>query len=293
MLPHSSRLSLAECAELACVWEARARKAGNVNPEHRFRDLTVDEFYRSAEVAAPIIGQAAERAVGATVLQAVQATQQVVASNTNLGIVLLLAPLAAVPRPYSLRAGIEAVLDALTVEDSRQVFAAIRLARPGGLGVRSHQDVRQEPTLPLRDVMAMAADDDLIARQYVNCFHEVLNDGIAALTEGMERLQIVEQAIIFCQLSILSRHTDSLIFRKRGWHEASEASRRAGDLLKAGWPRAPGSSAAFAAFDAWLRAVRNTRNPGTTADLVTASLFAALREGIITVPSPHPWSCGS
>jgi triphosphoribosyl-dephospho-CoA synthase len=284
------QLSLAVCAELACTWEARARKAGNVTPEHAFADLCVDEFYRSAEAIAPIIKGAAERSVGATVLLAIEATREVVASNTNLGIVLLLAPLAAVPRPYPLRTGIEAVLESLTVEDSRSVFAAIRLAQPGGLGVRSDHDVRQEPTLPLREVMALAEAHDMVARQYFNGFYEVLDDGVPALQQGLERLKFVEDAIIYCQLTLLAHHRDSLIARKRGWQEATDASRRAEEVLKAGWPNSPESRAAFAALDSWMRAKRNQRNPGTTADLVTASLFAALREGIITVPSPYPWS---
>ncbi|MCI0684913.1 MAG: triphosphoribosyl-dephospho-CoA synthase [Gemmataceae bacterium] len=293
MTSRAAPLGLAECAELACVWEVRARKAGNVNPDHRFRDLGIDEFYRSATAIAPVIGAAAERSVGATVLAAIEATREVVASNTNLGIVLLLAPLAKVPRPYRLQAGIEAVLEALTVEDSRQVFAAIRLANPGGLGTRTNHDVHREPTLPLRDVMALAQDDDLIARQYVNGFHQVLDEGVAALAEGLQRTRIVEDAIIHCQLSLLARHPDSLIFRKQGYHEAKEASERAEAVLKAGWPQSPLSRRAFADLDDWLRAVRNRRNPGTTADLVTASLFAALREGIMKVPSQYPWSDGS
>jgi triphosphoribosyl-dephospho-CoA synthase len=293
MASHVKPLSLAECAELACVWEVRARKAGNVNPEHRFRDLGVDEFYRSASAIAPIIGSAEERSVGATVLKAIEATREVVASNTNLGIVLLLAPLAKASRPYRLRAGIEAVLEALTIDDARDVFAAIRLANPGGLGRKTDQDVRLEPTLPLHDIMALARDDDLIARQYVNNFQQVLDEGVSALSDGLERTQIVEDAIIHCQLSLLARHPDSLIFRKRGYHEAAEASQRAEAVLAAGWPQSPLGRRAFAELDAWLRAVRNTRNPGTTADLVTASLFAALREGIIVMPSPYPWSDGS
>src|SRR5258708_37895578 len=95
MLPCFNRPGLGDCAELACVWEARARKAGNVNPEHAFADLTVDEFYRSAVAIAPIIEAADQRPVGATVRLAIEATREVGASTTNLGIVLLLAPLAA------------------------------------------------------------------------------------------------------------------------------------------------------------------------------------------------------
>ena len=292
MQPCFSQPSLAECAELACVWEARAHKAGNVNPAHSFPDLTVDEFYRSAAAIAPILEGAAERPVGATVLQAIEATRHVVASNTNLGIVLLLAPLAAVPRRQPLRDGIEAILAGLTLDDARQVFAAIRLSNAGGLHEAPEQDVRREPTLPLRAIMALAAERDLIARQYVHGFREVLDDGVPALSLGLQRYRLLEDAIIFCQLSLLAKHFDSLILRKRGWHEAQDASLRARRVLDAGWPDSAKGRDALVAFDRWLRALRNLRNPGTTADLVTASLFAALREGIIPVPSPYPWSHG-
>ena len=57
------RTNLAVCTELACTWEARARKAGNVSPEHSFPDLTVQEFYRSAAAIAPIIDGAMQRSV--------------------------------------------------------------------------------------------------------------------------------------------------------------------------------------------------------------------------------------
>ncbi len=275
---------------MACVWEARAHKVGNVNPRHSFPGLTVDEFYRSATAIAPVLEGAAGRPVGETVLEAIQATRQVVATNTNLGAVLLLAPLAAVPRAYPLKSGIEGVLNRLTINDSRNVFAAIRLAQPAGLGVRKQEDVHGEPTLPLREVMYLAMNDDLIALQYIDSFAEVLDEGVPALLEGLELCRCLENAIIYCHLKLLAAHPDSLIARKRGLPEAQEASRLAKEVLAAGWPTSGRGQAAIAAFDAWLRAIRNQRNPGTTADLVAASLFAALREGIIKLPCPYPWS---
>ena len=103
-------------------------------------------------------------------LGAIEATRRVVSTNTNLGIVLLLAPLAAVADCVDLAEGVEAVLAATTVDDARHVYHAIRLAQPGGLGEVSDQDIAREPTISLRDVMGLAADRDLIARQYANGF---------------------------------------------------------------------------------------------------------------------------
>src|SRR5207302_384138 len=92
------------CAQLACIWEATARKPGNVHRYRDFSDCGYLDFLLSAAAVAPILEKAGERRVGATVLAGVHATRSVVITNTNLGILLLLAPLAAVPREKNLRA---------------------------------------------------------------------------------------------------------------------------------------------------------------------------------------------
>src|SRR5262249_3117274 len=158
------------CAQLACIWEATARKPGNVHRFVDFDDLSYLDFLTSAAAVAPVLGEARRRRVGATILECVRATRRVVDTNSNLGIVLLLAPLAAVPDGVGMRAGLAHVLDTFDVEDARLTYEAIRLASPGGLGSASEQDVRDEPTLTLRQAMALAADRDVIARQYVDGF---------------------------------------------------------------------------------------------------------------------------
>jgi triphosphoribosyl-dephospho-CoA synthase len=274
------------CGQLACTLEVLARKPGNVHRFRDFEDLTLTDFLASAAASAPVLDSAAELGVGATVLKAVGRTRQLTSTNTNLGILLLLAPLAAVPASFTLQAGIEGVLRILTIADSRAAYQAIRLAQPGGLGRADEQDLGQEPSLALRQIMELAADRDLIARQYVNGFQEVLQLGVPALAEGLSRGWPIEEAIILCQLRLLAAHPDSLIARKRGPEEARAASQRAADLLALGWPEGDRSQQALAEFDTWLRAVGHQRNPGTTADLVTASLFAALREGTMKLPLP-------
>ena len=49
-------------------------------------------------------------------------------------------------------------------------------------------------------------------------------------------------------------------------------------MLEHGGVGTPAGRAAYDGFDRWLRADGHARNPGTTADLVTACLFVALRE---------------
>ena len=279
----ASRLTAA-C--LAATWEATAYKAGNVHRTADFADVTYADFILSAAAAAPELGRATDRPLGDTILAAIRATRAVVRTNTNLGIVLLLAPLANVPDGVELRAGIRDVLANTTVDDAARVYEAIRLAAPGGLGQAREQDVADAPTLPLRDVMALAADRDLIARQYANDFADVFDLGVPALLDGFRRLGRVEPAIQHCQFVWLARHPDSLIARKRGPELAAEVSRRARDVLERGGVGTAEGRTAYDEFDRWLRADGHARNPGTTADLVAACLFVALRERTMTEESP-------
>jgi triphosphoribosyl-dephospho-CoA synthase len=278
---------------LACIWEATARKPGNVHRYADFADLTYVDFLQSAAAVAPVLHAASCSGVGKTVSEAVKATRRVTPTNTNLGIVLLLAPLAAVPPSEDLRKGLPRVLEKLDVADARATYEAIRLAVAGGLGQVPEQDIRQEPTQGLRAVMALAAERDLIARQYANGFREVFDDGVPALCRGLEQSGCLESGIIHCHLHLLASYPDSLIVRKRGLAEAEEASRRAQSVLELGWPRGKESQQALTELDAWLRAEGHGRNPGTTADLVTACLFVLLRESTITLPSQFPWSAGA
>jgi triphosphoribosyl-dephospho-CoA synthase len=278
--------------QLACIWETTARKPGNIHRFVDFKDAGYLDFLTSAAAVAPVLADAENHPVGWTVVEGVRRTRRVAATNTNLGILLLLAPLAKARGQPSLRAGLEGVLEELTVADAADVYQAIRLARPGGLGRVAEQDVACEPTQTLRQVMGLAAERDLIARQYANGFREVLEEGVPALERGLDEATCLEGAIIACQLYLLAHHPDSLIGRKRGQDEAAVACRLAQRVLDENWPRAKAGWTALAELDAWLREEGHSRNPGTTADLVTACLFVALRAGTIQLPLQYPWAAG-
>jgi triphosphoribosyl-dephospho-CoA synthase len=220
-------------AQLACIWEATARKPGNVHRERDFADTTYLDFLVSAAAIAPVMERAPRQRVGQTILDAVKATRVLTAANTNLGIILLLAPLAAVPDQADLRAGVADVLAGLDVEDARLTYQAIRLAKPGGLGQASEQDVHREPTQTLREVMALAADRDRIARQYADGYREVFDEGVPALQDGLSRTGELEGAIILCHLYWLAHHPDRRGARKLGLAVAPEAPRRARQVGRA------------------------------------------------------------
>jgi triphosphoribosyl-dephospho-CoA synthase len=276
--------------QLACIWEATARKPGNVHPFQSFDGLTYLDFLTSAAATASAFTRAHEIPLGGLVLAAIYATNEAVKTNTNLGMVLLLTPLAKAAAQGHVRDDLPGVLNATTVQDAVEVYYAMAVARPGGLGTVEEQDVSKPPTKTLREVMALAATHDLIARQYANGFQEVLQDGVPALHRGLAATGNLEGAIIACQLHLLHLYPDSLIVRKCGEALAEEASRRAAAVINAGWPQSEAGQAAIGELDKWLRADGHRRNPGTTADLVAASLFVALREGIITLPPQYPWS---
>lgn len=285
-----------ELVELACLWEATVPKPGNVHPEAAFVDTTYNDFVLSARAIAPVFARVDTLSIGQLVLQAVQATRQAVGKNTNLGIILALAPLA----KASDESAIPGILRQLRVADAIDVYESIRLAQPGGLGKATSQDVQEQPTVTLLDAMRLAADRDLIARQYVTDYRDVLEFLVPTLERELSKrfphrvwrslewwrtaLQsknsswpLVAQAIQATFLHGLAAWGDTLIARKCGIVVMQEVQSRAVQVLSSGWPETQTGLKAFDDYDAWLRADGHRRNPGTMADLIAATLFLMLR----------------
>lgn len=293
----ASNKSLAEQIELACLIEATARKPGNVHPGASFDDLTYDDFAAAARISAPILARAEELGVGRAVSDSVKATVAETGTNVNLGICLLIAPLAAIPKDQSLKSGIPSVLKNLTVYDAKLVYDAIRVAKPGGLGDASEQDVRHEPTQTLLEVMKLAADRDGIAAEYARgfrltqltaaaWFQKFFHDYQQQSTDGVDSsLPSWEFATLGVQVSLLMTQSDTLIRRKCGDAIFHETACRAEYVSKAGLSLTPEGQTSLTAFDAWLRADGHRRNPGTTADLIAAIWFIAIREGFVVPPT--------
>ena len=272
---------IAAAAQLACLLEVSAPKPGNVSPEHHFHDTRYEDFLASAVAIGPALAGAGERPVGATIRTAVEATSRWTASNTNLGIVLLLAPLAraAARDGGTLRERLATVLAETTVADAADTYAAIRRARPGGLGAASAEDVATAPTVSLREAMALAAERDAVAREYTNRFALTFEVGAPALFDARRRGLPWPEATVECFLALLAAVPDTHIARKLGRAEAERVTGWTREVLAAGATGTAEGRAALAALDAKLRDPRNTRNPGTTADLTCAALFVAILEG--------------
>ncbi len=291
----SCQLSRGRAATLACLLEASAPKPGNVRAGAAFDDMSFADFVTSAHAIGPAMEAAPEAGIGMTVLRAIQATRAITSANTNLGTVLLLAPIAAGSTGPPLPAGTRMALRNMTPADAASVFAAIRLVRPGGLGTVHQYDVRDTAPESLLDAMHAAADRDLVARQYATGFVDLFVTVLPLLEESSRSFEDFREGIVDAQLRLLARFPDSLISRKCGSDVAREASVRAAEVLQ----RPPGTqeyAAAINRLDRWLRDDGNRRNPGTTADLIAAGLFAGILTGTINWRSaavPAGGSCGN
>jgi triphosphoribosyl-dephospho-CoA synthase len=264
------------------VLEVSAEKPGNITPDHDFHDTSFEDMLRSAIAVGPELGRAGERGVGETVLAVVRASRRVAPANTNLGIALLLAPLAkAALEGGPLRSRLGAMLRALDLADARAAYAAIRLAGAGGLDEPVEHDVRSEPTVGLREAMASAAARDSIAAEYVTDYALTFDTGVPVLGAALGDGLAAREAIVELHLRLLDAAPDTLIARKRGAAAAARVSAGAREVLAAGGVRTDAGRTALRSFDASLREPGNALNPGTTADLVAATVFVAVLEGML------------
>ena len=269
--------ALAKLYRHACWVDIHALKPGNTGIHSMNPSPSVQEFLYSAEVSAPPL-TAPGLTLGARILQAVQATQTMVGTNTNLGIILLIAPMVQASLNKETVSGyadlLAEVLLRSTVEDARDVYEAIRTAKPGGLGHKKDQDILEEPTVTLLDTMKISSSWDSVARQYSSNFQDILDFGVPRFKDLMERWNDECWAATGLYIGFLARFHDSLIERKYGILKARAISDMISPLEKEFY--SSDSPVRYKAqlleIDGLLR--RDHINPGTTADLTVASIFA-------------------
>ncbi len=260
--------------EDACRQEIEALKPGNV---HVFADghrMTVEQFLTSAKVSSRPLTDP-QLPLGARILEAVRATRDAVGTNTNLGIVLLCAPLILAVETNSgdLRGNLDEALRNMDLEDTAAVFEAIVLASPGGLGSSSQHDVREKPTAHLLEAMREASARDSIARQYVTGYKDIFELGLPALEAAKARGESGMWPTVLTYLEFLSAFPDSHILRKHG-AEIAEEVRQEAAIVRAAIARNGDREdriRILAAFDGRLK--QRGINPGTSADLTVACLL--------------------
>lgn len=269
---------LAAAYKNACMAELQALKPGNV---HVFADghgMTIYDFIKSADVSASSIAQA-DLTVGQRIFCAVEATQQAVGMNTNLGLVLLCAPLiqAALHRngAQNFQQSLSNTLSQLTIDDAILAGQAIVLANPAGLGSANENDVNQTSTVTLLEMMRSAQSRDHIAWQYANDFSDVLEFGLMRYTEAMAKWQNQAWATTALYLGFMANQLDSHIIRKYGKTLASAVMIEAKEIEASYWATDNPKLVQQKLLD-WDASLKIRKiNPGTSADLTVACLLAA------------------
>lgn len=264
----------------ACLLEIRALKPGNVGFHGDGHGMTPEHFVKSAHAIAEPIA-APDKTLGQRILDAVRATQDAVACNTNLGIVLLAAPLLqatwrsfALPTKFPLRATLHEVLQSASQHDAAAAYEAIRIANPGGLGNVTRHDVRDAPTITLLQAMREAASRDAIAMEYCTDYARIFAIGVTSFSSAAAHGMSDEWAATACYLGWLSQVPDTHVARKHGVEAARQLCEQALGYRHQ-FAQASSPDKATAALLEWDRQLKQRGiNPGTSADLTVASVLA-------------------
>jgi len=304
---------VSRCASLAALLEVSAYpKPGNV---HRTRDLLATRFehfiaggiaispamrrltlsgYDAAKVSKPFSVR-----IGNQILRSVKdSLDWQKGGNVNLGIILLISPLAAasgallfngsVIQADTLRDSLRKIIGSTTPEDAIDVSRSISLSvSERVLGRVDELDVLDKATIrrirgegmTLLDLFSKCASRDSICGEWVTAFEIVFTEGYRFLRSSIEKKCDTNSAIVNTFLHVLSRHPDSLVNRKAGSEEASKMSEMAGAILREGGASSESGLKSLWAWDDELQEAGGSLNPGTTADLIAASIFVLLLEG--------------
>ena len=258
------------------ICDINALKPGNVGRHGAGHGMECADFIRSAQVVTPILCNH-RLGLGKRILAGVEATLAAVHCNTNLGMLLLIAPVVRVfeqlVSPEDFKDVIKPTLVSLGPQEAQDIFAAIRLANPGGLGKVDKYDVNSPLEIDIFSAMDAAKDRDLIALQYANGYREVVNLGIKCLQNYHNRWNSVEWAVVACYLMYMASFPDSHIRRKHGM-EIAEQVRKKTVSVRGRFTDCdnPGDAKdVLMLFDRELK--ESEINPGTCADLTIASLL--------------------
>jgi triphosphoribosyl-dephospho-CoA synthase len=267
----------------ACELDILTFKPGNVSVYAAGHDMTAEHFRVSASVSAKPITDFA-LSLGEKIFYSIRDTYDAVGCNTNLGIVLLCAPLiqglqtllSNQKNAVSLREQVSVVLDATSITDADWVYQAIRIAKPGGLGYADQQDVAEQPQVTLQQAMCLATDKDRVAYQYANDYKDIFEYGVPCYRQALSRYGDERWATLSVYASFLASIPDSLIERKHGKRFTRMVASRmtlVNQQLQEFSPDKPEHLfSILKEVDAEFKAAGI--NPGTTADLTVTSVFA-------------------
>ncbi len=304
---------VSRCLQLASLLEVSAYpKPGNVHRTANFQETRFEHFLASTVALTPHFRKAAEQGVkvaqkkvtwsqvgvGKIIKNAVidvDAWQH--GGNTLLGSIILLSPMAtaagfalAENASFSIerfRGKLNSVVQFTTVEDALNVYYAIALARPGGMGKSPQLDVTDarsrrkilEEGISLFEVFKISASWDSVSAEWVNRYHITFDLGYPFFTQQLKDMNNVNLATVHTYLKILSIVPDTLIIRKAGANAAKRVSIEAKRVLEKGGLTTLKGRESLTQLDRKLRDPAHKLNPGTSADIVSAVLAIAILSG--------------
>ena len=280
---------IAKIAQIASALEVSGYpKPGNVHRTRDYSDMVFEDFIISGIVIGDTIREACTDVdvenpkLGKYILQAVAETDKWIKNNTNLGIVMMITPIAvaaAISDSFDdIRENVKVVMGNTSVDDACDLYDAINIADAGGMGDQDEYDVAsdnaknelRENSQTMYDVLKISAPWDMLAREMTSDMPAVFEIGYPTYHE-LTQEKSKNEACVLTFLTILSQVPDTLISRKYGSDEALKVSMMVRDLLNL--RDEPDFAEKLKEFDDFL--FKNKLNPGTTADLTAASIFVS------------------
>ncbi|MFX1378790.1 MAG: triphosphoribosyl-dephospho-CoA synthase [Promethearchaeota archaeon] len=217
--------------------------------------------------------------------------------NVLLGHILILAPLAIAAIICmkkqqtdldNLKKFLNKVIDNTTVDDTINLYQAIRLCNPGGLGHIKKYDIKDENSfkelkrdkINLKKIFELSKEYDLISLEYSTGFKIILDNGLPYFIKIFNQFNDINIATVNTFLKLLSLNPDTLVIRKSGLDLAIYIKKKASEILNYGGISTKKGLELTIELDNELQAKKGKLNPGTTADLISGVIFCALIFGL-------------
>ncbi len=259
----------------SCKKDIELIKPGNVNLLSPHKDTKAQDYLDSATLSSKELFNQ-NHSLGKRILESVKVTRSQVNVNTNLGIILLCAPVIQSYIDFNaldLRDCIKKTLSATSVKDTHDLCAAINISSPGGLGDSDMYDTASYPNISIKQIMDYSKEYDRISYQYSHNFTDIFDFIIPKLEFLNQRYESLDISLSLLFIEILAKIPDSHISRKFGDKIAKKTSNNAYDLLKILDREHDPDYLAKALNNLDYEYKKKGINPGTTADLLVASLM--------------------
>ena len=259
----------------SCKKDIELIKPGNVNLLSSHKDTKAQDYLDSAILSSKELFNQ-NYSLGKRILESVNVTRSQVNVNTNLGIILLCAPVIQSYIDFNnldLRDGIKKTLSTTSIKDTHDLCAAINISSPGGLGDSDMYDTASYPNASIKQIMDYSQEYDRISYQYSHNFSDIFDFIIPKLEFLNQRYESLDISLSLLFIEILAKIPDSHISRKFGDKIAKKTSNNAHDLLKILDREHDPDYLAKALNNLDYEYKKKGINPGTTADLLVASLM--------------------